>query len=47
VRARFGVGGELIPKEAIQEEKLKLITELAKLYTDLIRDVRKQSHKTA
>ena len=44
---RFGVGGELSPKEALQEEKLKLITELAKLYTNLTKDVRKQSHKTA
>jgi 2-dehydro-3-deoxyphosphogluconate aldolase / (4S)-4-hydroxy-2-oxoglutarate aldolase len=43
----LGVGGELIPKEALQEEKLKLITELAKLYTELIKDVRKKSHQTA
>jgi 2-dehydro-3-deoxyphosphogluconate aldolase / (4S)-4-hydroxy-2-oxoglutarate aldolase len=43
----LGVGGELIPKEALQEEKLKLITELAKLYTEVIKNVRKQSHKTA
>jgi 2-dehydro-3-deoxyphosphogluconate aldolase/(4S)-4-hydroxy-2-oxoglutarate aldolase len=43
----LGVGGELIPKEALQEEKLKIITELAKLYTELIKDVRNKSHKTA
>lgn len=43
----LGVGGELIPKEALQEEKLKIITELAKLYTELIKEVRNKSHKTA
>jgi len=43
----LGVGGELIPKEALQEEKVKLITELAKLYTEVIKNVRKQNHKTA
>jgi len=43
----LGVGGELVPKEALQEEKVKLITELAKLYTEVIKNVRKQNHKTS
>ena len=45
--AALGVGGELISKEALQQEKAKLITELAKLYTEVIKNARKQSHKTA
>jgi 2-dehydro-3-deoxyphosphogluconate aldolase/(4S)-4-hydroxy-2-oxoglutarate aldolase len=45
--AALGVGGELISKEALQQEKVKLITELAKLYTEVIKNARKQSHKTA
>ncbi len=40
----LGVGGELILKEALQEQKVKLISELAMRYVELIKNVRKQSH---
>lgn len=37
--------GKLIPNEALQEQKVKLISELAMLYVELIKNVRKQCHK--
>ena len=39
----LGVGGELIPKEALQE-KVKLISELAMRYAELVKSVRNQNH---
>jgi 2-dehydro-3-deoxyphosphogluconate aldolase / (4S)-4-hydroxy-2-oxoglutarate aldolase len=40
----LGVGGELILKEALQEQKVKLISELAMRYAELVKNARKQSH---
>jgi hypothetical protein len=41
----LGRGWGIDPKEALQEQKVKLISELAMLYAELIKNVRKQSHK--
>lgn len=40
--AALGVGGELIPKEALQEQKVKLISELATRYAELVKNARNQ-----
>jgi len=43
--AALGVGGELVLKEALREQNVKLISELAMSYVELVKSVRKQTHK--
>jgi len=43
--AALGVGGELVLKEALREQNVKLISELAMSYVELVKSVRNQSYK--